>query len=195
MTIQARFLKNPLIAGPVAADYGLADDAYAFVRLYDEYFPRVYNYVRYRCGDAATADDLAAQTFERALDRLKQYDPQRAPFGAWLFAIARNVVNNYLRAETRRDWLPLEACDRQPDRGITPEESLIQVETQAELLAALVVLSDRERDLLSLKFAARLTNRRIGQITGLSEANVAVILYRALHRLRIALDERQAGHV
>jgi len=187
-------LRNFLFAGPAAADCGLADDAYAFVRLYDEYFPRVYNYVRYRCGDAATADDLAAQTFERAFERLKQYDPQRAPFGAWLFAIARTIVNNYLRAETHWDWLPLDACDRQPDQGATPEESLIQVGTQAELLAALVVLSDRDRDLISLKFAARLTNRRIGQITGLSETNVAVILYRALHRLRSVLDESQADH-
>ncbi len=193
MTTQARLLKSSLFAGQ-AVDQSQAGDRYAFVRLYDEYFPRVYNYVRYRCGDAATADDLTAQTFERALDRLEQYDPQRAPFGAWLFAIARSVVNNDLRAETRRGCLPLEICDRQPDRSDTPEESLIQVETQAELLEALAVLSERERDLLSLKFAARLTNRRIGQITGLSEANVAVILYRALHRLRIVMEKRQANH-
>ena len=79
------------------------------MRLYDEYFPRVYNYVRYRCGDAEAADDLAAQTFERALSHLMHFDPQRAPFGAWLFAIARNLVSNHLRAGKRSE-LPVPGC-------------------------------------------------------------------------------------
>jgi RNA polymerase sigma-70 factor (ECF subfamily) len=162
-------------------------DRDAFIRLYDEYFPRVYNYARYRCNDAATAEDLTALAFERALGRLEDYDPRRAPFGAWLFAIVRNLVNNHLRQEGRRGLLPLEKCTGQADRTAPLEERIIQAETQNELLAALQCLSERERDLLSLKFAAGFTNRRIGEITGLSEANVGVILYRALHRLRLAL--------
>lgn len=39
----------------------------AFVATYDHYFPRVYNYVRYRIGDPEMADDITAQVFERAL--------------------------------------------------------------------------------------------------------------------------------
>ncbi|MFQ6101807.1 MAG: RNA polymerase sigma factor [Anaerolineae bacterium] len=48
-------------------------------------------------------------------------------------------------------------------------------------------LSDRERDLIGLKFAAGLPNRRIAELTGLSENNVGVILYRAVRRLRAEL--------
>jgi RNA polymerase sigma-70 factor (ECF subfamily) len=147
----------------------------------------VYNYARYRCGDAETADDLAAQTFERALAHLSGYDPRRAPIGAWLFCIARNLVNDYLRAARRRECLALETCDGHPAPAASPEELLIQVEAQAELLTALARLSERERDLLSLKFAAGLTNRRIAEVTGLSETNVGVILYRALQHLRLIL--------
>jgi RNA polymerase sigma factor (sigma-70 family) len=162
-----------------------------FLRLYDEYFPRVYNYIRYRCanlGDGvATADDLTAATFERALTHLADFDPRRAPFGAWLFAIARNLVNSHLETERRRGCLPLEDCDHHPDGAVMPEEHLIRQETQAELLAALTHLDERERDLLSLKFAARFTNRRIAEIVGLSEANVGVIIYRALQKLRRTL--------
>ena len=44
----------------------------AFATVYDHYFPRVYNYVRYRINDAATADDLTAQVFERILARIEQ---------------------------------------------------------------------------------------------------------------------------
>ena len=158
--------------------------------MYDDYFGRVYNYVRYRCELDIVAEDLTALIFERALTRLENFDPDRGPFGAWLFAIARNVVNNYLRAERKRSWLPLDVCYEQPDDMATsPEESLIQNESQAELLSAISQLSTRDRDLLSLKFGASLTNRRIAKITGLSESNVGVILYRAIHRLRMILDE------
>jgi RNA polymerase sigma-70 factor (ECF subfamily) len=187
MTIQARLLKGSLLTGSEALDKTGGPEQVAFLRLYDEYFPRLYNYARYRCGDAETADDLAAQAFERALAHLKDYDPQRAPFGAWLFGIARNLVNDQLRAARRRDCLPLEVCDAHPAPVASPEERLIQVEAQAELLAALARLSERERDLLSLKFGAGLTNRRIAEVTGLSEGNVGVILYRALHHLRLIL--------
>ena len=80
----------------------------AFATIYDHYFPRVYNYVRYRVGDAETTDDLTAQVFERALVNIGRYRPERAPFAAWLFAIARNAVSDYLRAQRRRRWLSLE---------------------------------------------------------------------------------------
>ena len=76
------------------------------------------------------------------------------------------------------------------DRASTepqPEEVAIRDETRAELLAAVARMSDRERDLIALKFAAGLTNRRIAKLTGLNESNVGVILYRAMRRLRAEL--------
>lgn len=163
----------------------------AFAAIYDHYFPRVYNYVRYRVRDAETADDVTAQVFERALVNIDSYRPERAQFAAWLFAIARNGVNDHLRAQKRRRWLSLEAlCDRASAEP-RPEEVAIHNETRAELLAAVARLSDRERDLIALKFAARLTNRRIADLTGLGESNVGVILYRAVRRLRAELTGKE----
>jgi len=65
----------------------------AFAAIYDHYFPRVYNYVRYRVRDVETADDITAQVFERALVSIGSYRPERAPFSAWLFAIAHNPIS------------------------------------------------------------------------------------------------------
>jgi len=147
--------------------------------------------VRYRVGDAETADDLTAQVFERALVNIGRYRPERAPFVAWLFAIARNAVSDYLRTQRRRRWLSLEVLRDRASRELQPEEVSIRNETHAELLASVARLSDRERDLIALKFAAGLTNRRIAEITGLSESNVGVILYRAVRRLRAELPAPQ----
>ncbi len=160
----------------------------AFATIYDHYFPRVYNYVHYRVRDAETTDDLTAQVFERALVSIGSYRPDRAPFAAWLFAIARNAVNDHLRAKRRRRWLSLEALRDRASAEPQPEEVAIHGETRAELLAAVARLSDRERDLIALKFAAGLTNRRIAELTGLSESNVGVILYRTVRRLRAELN-------
>ena len=86
----------------------------AFAAIYDHYFPRVYNYVRYRIGDMQTTDDIVAQVFEQALVNIGSYRPQRAPFAAWLFAIARNAVSDYQRARRRHGWFSLEVLRSQP---------------------------------------------------------------------------------
>ena len=163
----------------------------AFAAIYDHYFPRVYNYVRYRVRDAETADDITAQVFERALVSIGSYRPERGPFGAWLFAIARNAVSDHLRAQRRRRWLSLEVLRDRASAEPQPEEVAIHSETRAELLAAVARLSERERDLIALKFAAGLTNRRIAELTGLSYSNVGVILYRAVRRLRVKLSAKE----
>ena len=164
-----------------------------FIALYNQLFPRIYNYIRYRCGDADIADDLTATAFEKALNKLGDYCPQRGPFPAWMFTIARNVVNNHRRAMKRRNWLSLDILHDFPNCGLTPEEDLIHAETQGALLIAMEKLSERERDLLSLKFAGKFTNRRIHDITGLSESNVGVILYRSLQKLRMILADPEEG--
>jgi len=159
----------------------------AFAAIYDHYFPRVYNYARYRVGDAQMADDLTAQVFERVLAKIGEYRPERRPFAAWLFAIARNAVNDHLRAQRRHPWLSLEALRDRASATPPPEEIAERDESRSELLEAVARLSERERELVALKFAAGLTNRTIAELTGLSEGHVGVILYRAVRRLRAVL--------
>lgn len=158
-----------------------------FIALYDMYFARVYNYIRYRCFDADTADDLTAMIWEKALNNYHHYQPDRAPFSAWLFAIARNVVNGHLRSKKRIKSTSLEALPDLSASEYLPEADLISAETSSELIAAFITLDERERDLLSLKFAAHLTNRRIAELSGLTEANVGVIIFRSLKKLRAKL--------
>jgi len=189
MTAQENsFSKSSPTALNLAGDTARALQPLDFLRLYDEYYLRVVSYIHYRCGDAHITEDLTAQTFERALDRLDQYRAERAPFGAWLFAIARNLVNDHLQSRHRTACLPLESVQAQPGNDPTPEERMIESELQSSLLRAFEALSERERDILSLKFGARFTNRRIAAITGLSDANIGVIVYRAVHKLRARLE-------
>jgi len=161
----------------------------AFAAIYDHYFPRVYNYVRYRIRDPETADDITAQVFERALVGLDRYRPKRGALVAWLFGIARHAVSDHLRAQKRRRWLPLDLLSNRGSADPQPEQIVVSNEVREELLEAVARLNDRERELIALKFGAKLTNRHIARLTGLSESNVGVILYRAVRRLRTWLIE------
>lgn len=167
----------------------IVEEPAAFAAIYDHYFARVYNYVRYRVAEAATADDVTAQTFERALASISRYQPEQAPFGAWLFAIARHAVTDYLRAQRRHPMLSLEAVHNQPMPDLEPEQAAIQNESHTRLIAALARLATDERDLIALKFAAGLTNRDIAKVTGLSESNVGIKLFRAMRKLRDKLAQ------
>jgi RNA polymerase sigma-70 factor, ECF subfamily len=161
----------------------------AFAAIYDHYFPRVFTYVRVRVKDDQTADDLTAHVFERALTKIERYQPEQAPLGAWLFGIARNTVNNYLRSEQRRRWLPLDLFGEKPADDPRPEETVVQNEAQESLWAALRTLRDQEKELVLLKYVAGLSTREIGEITGVSESNVSVILFRAREHLKSLLKQ------
>lgn len=176
-------LEDTTIAACVVADPN------NFLVLYDRYFSRVYTYMRYRSPDVYTADDLTAQTFTQALAKIASYDHQKAPFAAWLFAIARNLVNDNLRRGRRIEWVPLDVIERQAVQANSPEKQAELADEQRRLLSALKTLSAEKCDLLALKFAGEMTNREIARITGMSEQNVGVTLHRAIKKLRKRLEE------
>lgn len=99
---------------------------------------------------------------------------------AWLFAISKNEVVAYLRK--RRNSIPLSMAEKAP--GETAEQILEHSQDLQTLSYLLADLSERERELISLKFGADLNNRQISAIMGLSESNVGTILNRVLQRLR-----------
>lgn len=179
------------IADERLVEQALRGDPEGFTALYDRYNEAVFNYMRYRCDDPAAAEDLTDLVFERVLKALSRFDEQKGPFTAWLFGIARHAVIDWRRRQRLIAWLPWEAFLRRPAVGPQPHEVVERREDRRELAEALRQLSDRERDVLGLKFNARLTNRQIAAITGLGENQVAVILYRAIRRLRKLMSDRQ----
>jgi RNA polymerase sigma-70 factor (ECF subfamily) len=100
-----------------------------------------------------------------------------------LFAIARNVAVNHWKSEAIRFSLPLE--EELPDLEEPPlEDARILTEDKEQVLLALRSLDARAREIIALKFGGPLTNYQIADIIGISEQNVAVILYRSLLKLR-----------
>ena len=142
--------------------------------------------MRLRVDQESLAQDLTAVTFERALTKLSTLRDEGA-FGGWLFAIARNVVAGHYRRR-RRD-LPLEAASDQPAPRPSAEKQIESAQEIATLRVALSTLSKREQEIIRLRFFAGLTNRAIARSMGLREGNVAVILFRALRKMRRRMQD------
>lgn len=85
-----------------------AGDARAWEALFDEHYPRLYRFFRPRVACDADAEDLAAETFADAVRGIRGFRWRNRPFGAWLFAIARNRLRMYYRS--RRVTVPLDTA-------------------------------------------------------------------------------------
>src|SRR3972149_12076926 len=156
-----------------------------FGRLYEQYLPRIFQYVNYRVGDRTTAEDLTSDIFNKALTNFTKFDPGKAAFSTWLFSIARNTVIDYYRKRSREQKLKnKEAKSGATAFSASPEEELSRSEEARKLHDCLSLLKPTEQELISLKFSGEMTNREISRVTGLSESNVGTILCRAVRKLR-----------
>jgi RNA polymerase sigma-70 factor (ECF subfamily) len=162
---------------------------------FDRYYPAIFRYFRYRGADTETANDLASATFERALENLAGYDPRRSQIQTWLFAIARNLSINHWKSAGNHPLVPLDEELLIVDDSLL-EQVVVLIQDRQQILSALGLLHERAREILALKFGGPLTNRQIAELTGLTESNVGVILYRSLLKLRtlLASDQMEARH-
>jgi RNA polymerase sigma-70 factor (ECF subfamily) len=149
--------------------------------VYAEQLPRVFNFLRYRLGNDAHAEDLTSRTFEKAWSARARYRRDLAGFSTWLLSIARNVATDHLRAQ--RPHLPLEAAEEVVAKD-TPHDEVARDSDLARLGRLLEKLPQREQELVALKYGAEATNRAIAELTGLSESNVGTILHRVVQALR-----------
>jgi RNA polymerase sigma-70 factor, ECF subfamily len=159
-----------------------------FARVYEEHVWRVYAFLAYRLRDRHTAEDLTQLTFERALRAWSRFDPRRASETTWLLAIARNLLIDHHRRDRSSKLEPIE--ERLAPTVPGPDERFA---ASPELLEALGHLSERDREVVALRFGGDLTGPEIAELLDLTLANVQQILSRSLRKLRGLLEAERAG--
>ncbi len=161
-------------------------NSHTFDALFDEHADGLLAFLTYRLGDRATAEDVLADTFERVL-RSRRFDPRRGSAKAWLYTIALNLVRDRARrAEVEQRALrdlaeaaePVPAADRVAQR----------VELRQTVAEAMEVLSDEEREAVSLRFGADLSVPEMAKLLDLPLTTVEGRVYRALRKLRGELE-------
>lgn len=162
-----------------------------FNALYQQYYSAICAFLHFLVGTPEVAEDLASLVFEKAwthINDIRTHDTA----GPWLFRIARNCATDYFRR--CKPTLSLEHLQTtQHPQSDSVEDAALAHEEERILLAHLGQLSEREREIIGLKFVVGMTNREIARILQLPEGTVSSLLYRALRRLRSALNE-EGGH-
>jgi RNA polymerase sigma-70 factor (ECF subfamily) len=153
----------------------------AFERLYAQHAPALYSFLSYRTGDRVLAEDLLADTFERALRARRRFDRRRASEKTWLYAIALNCV----REDARRRATEGRALERVASgpRAAIPGD-MDEIADRDLVMRSLEVLSGQEREAIALRFGAMLTAPEMAKLIGERQTTVEGRLYRALRKLR-----------
>jgi RNA polymerase sigma-70 factor, ECF subfamily len=170
-------------------------DRDAFASLLGRYQNRLYRYLLRWVHDPATAEDLFQQTWMRVIERIGRYDARRN-FDAWLFAVARNIVIDYLRRrrpaspeEPVGDSLPL--LDRISGNSPGALDQVLRSERAELVQRALESQPPLYREILSLRFEEEMKLEEIADVLSIPLGTVKSRLGRALERLRGALLRSQ----
>ena len=145
---------------------------------------RVYQYVSYRVGDGPDAEDITGEVFVRAMQYRESYDSSRGDPAAWLIGIAQRCIAGAAR--------PLVVDPERADRQ-APGKLDEDVQRRLALKAALAALSDRDQELLALRYGADLAAKQIADVLELKVNAVEVGVHRALARLREILEAEGIG--
>lgn len=163
-------------------------DSVSFTAAARNHLDAVYRYLLTMTKNAALAEDLTSETFERALRRWHRFDSRRASEKTWLLMLARSAALDHFRAEARRQrreerfagTQDTESADIEIDLGLSPA-----------LEEALAELSAAEREVIALRVVVELDGDTAARVLGISRTACSTRLSRALRKL----EERVSAHV
>ena len=168
------------------------EDPESFGLLYERYVDRIYNFIYYRTGNHHDTEDLTAQTFYKALKHLPRYVDRGAPFSAYLYRIAHNIVANWHRDRSRRQVVSLDETMLAALRQEEPAAVVEARDEQETVLQSVRQLPEDRQQLLILKFVDRMSNAEIAQVMGRTEGAIKSLYHRTLVALRQNLTSNES---
>ncbi|MGI6740485.1 MAG: RNA polymerase sigma factor [Brevefilum sp.] len=159
-------------------------DPKAFGELYRLYVEQVFRYLFSKIGNLHEAEDVTAQTFLAAFESFDKFR-QDGHFASWLFGIARNKAMDHFR---RRD--NLSSMDESSEIPVEDNtlSKVIQTEQEQALSKLIQALTEKERELLRLRFLAEMSFPEIARFLHRNEEAVKKRTYRLLARLQSQLE-------
>jgi RNA polymerase sigma-70 factor (ECF subfamily) len=164
-------------------------DADAFGMLYDRYLDLVYRYVYFRVGSHALAEDIASETFLRALRGIGDFTWQGRDFGAWLVTIARNLVADHFKSgRYRLEVSTAEVLDTPLDGPHIPENVVVTNMVNQRVLQAVRELGPEQQECVVLRFLHGMSLAETALIMGKKSGAIKALQFRATRALARALS-------
>jgi len=163
-------------------------DRRAFAELYRCHQRAIGGYIYRRIGDSHATEDLVADVFTIALQALPRYRQRGLPVRAWLYRIATNRVNRWVRRERYRRFKRLE-MDCEDVGGASVDAGLAREHTRAALLD----LAPKFQAVLALHYLEGLPIREVATAIGCRVGTVKSRLARGRDALRQRLQPRRSS--
>ncbi|MCA1782120.1 MAG: RNA polymerase sigma factor [Dermatophilaceae bacterium] len=144
-------------------------------------WPRLVAALAHYCGDVHVAEELVQEALVRACQRWPHVSQLSSPEG-WTYRVAVNLANSRLRRQR---------AERRAYARHGPTEPLaspVAVEDQRAVDAALRSLTDRQREVVILRFLLDLSVEQTAQLLGRRPGAVRALTHRAITRLRSLID-------
>jgi RNA polymerase sigma-70 factor (ECF subfamily) len=184
---EAAELSSATDAFAVLVQEAAAGDGQAWSTLYRRTFDGVYRHIGYLVQDPIVAEDLAQETFARALSRLSSFDG-RSLFETWLHGIAVNVVRTHWRGTGRRERAHARLARHLAGEGVSgpgnPELSHARKQRALALLEVVSELPPNLREAYVLLDLRELPREEVAAQLGITAANLSVRAARARARVR-----------
>jgi RNA polymerase sigma factor (sigma-70 family) len=166
-----------------------AGDAEAWGTLYHDYAPAMFRFCRRALPTREDAEDATMDIFIKLRRNLGQYDSTRS-FSAWLYKVAANHCWDILRRRKVRQDKETEDVDNVPLEHPDPSalDKMIEERSSEEVRKALGKMGARARMALVMRYYSDMSYDEIADELGVRRQFVGVVLLRARHELRAALE-------
>jgi RNA polymerase sigma factor (sigma-70 family) len=162
-----------------------------FTVLFERYFDLVHRFLARQAG-ASEADDLAAETFERAFLARSRFDPTVGSFRGWIFGIATNLLRESRRSDHRRRRA-YGRVSNELDRREWSDQTVDRIAESDRIATALQGLGADAREVILLVAGVGLSYEEAAVALGVPVGTVASRMSRGRHKLRQALGEGETS--
>ena len=157
-----------------------------FEQIYREHFDTVYRFLMRLCRDAPLAEELAQETFFRAMQSLNRFDG-RCRVDVWLCQIARNAYYSHCRRQKdKKHVLP------EIDSGQDMQNTILDQEQAMIIYARLHELNEPYKEVFMLRLFGELEYSQIAKLFGKTESWARVTYHRAKMKLMESVKEDDA---
>lgn len=182
-----------------------AGDRTAFEKLYRNYQPKLYRFFVSATGSEAVALDLYQETWTKVIRARENYRA-KARFSTWIFAIARNCLNDFYRAANKPINQSISAEEAEAaidqysvegmvgiDDKLSPEEMVSLAQRADYLQEALKLLPDVQKEVVLLRYTAGMSVSEIAIMNNEKPETIKSRLRYALPKLRNSLRLLERG--
>jgi len=153
-----------------------------FEAAYRAYFPLIYRYSYSLCRDRTLAEDLAQETFLKAMNRIDSFRGE-CKLEVWLCQVAKNTYYTYRRKHSRGQNLD------EPENLPEPFAEAADKESAMELHRALHRLEEPYKEVVSLRALGELSFAQIAELFGKTESWARVTFHRGKLKLRETMEK------